>query len=299
MTAAAQPLSVPSLERWNREEGSVYMLNSGDLAKERERLEYNHYNIWLPLCGGLCPPHILEYLRQLPSPHVAEIATGTGVWLKDMAKQLPVSAMLRGIDMDSTKFPRASELPPNCSMMQHNALRPFPEQMLGTFDMVHVRLLRLGLKKEDWETLAHNIFALLRPGGYLHWEEVADSSWKCIPPSRAFDEWKRIETLWAMSVGRDPFMPAQLPIVLRNVGFTDVDEKIWNTYGVEDKMRGPMTKISTEIVRRVMLAVLEDGGTETLQSMKDIDRLESGMRQDVLNGALVGFSYTWIWGRHP
>ncbi|KAK6213632.1 methyltransferase domain-containing protein [Colletotrichum tabaci] len=299
MTAAAQPLSTPGLQRWNDEEDSVYMLNSGDLAKERARLEYNHHNIWVPLCGGLCPPPILAYLNGLPAPRVAEIATGTGIWLRDMAARLPASAELRGVDMDATKFPRAAELPPNCAMMQHNALRPFPEPMLGTFDMVHVRLIALGMKKGDWEALARNLFTLLRPGGYLHWEEVADSSWKCLPPSRAFDEWKRTVALWAIRVGRDPLMPARLPLVLRNCGFTDVDEKTWNTYGVEDMMRGPMNKVSTEAVRPIMLSILEDGGSEAVRSIQDVDRLENEMRQDVLNGTLVGFTYTWIWGRHP
>ncbi|KAF0324452.1 hypothetical protein GQ607_008401 [Colletotrichum asianum] len=300
MAAVSRPHFDSGLKRWNPDDDSIYVLNRGDVAKERARLEYNHHKIWLPLCGGLCPPQILAHLRQLPAPRVAELATGTGIWLRDMAAQLPSTAELRGIDMDTTKFPPASELPKNMSMMQHNALKPFPQEMHGTFDMVHVRLISLGMKKDDWAVVARHLYALLRPGGYLHWEEVGDSVWRVIPPSKAFDEWIRIGTLWSMKVGRDPFMPARLPLIVQDAGFVDVEEKIFNSFGTRDMLREPMLKISKELVRPVMLCVLEDGGLETMQSEKDIDRLQEEIRRDVEeNGVKFGFYYSWVWARHP
>ncbi|KAF4918162.1 N-methyltransferase tcpN [Colletotrichum viniferum] len=221
MAAVSRPHFDSGPKRWNPDDDSIYVLNRGDVAKERARLEYNHHKIWLPLCGGLCPPQILAHLRRLPAPRVAELATGTGIWLRDMAAQLPSTAELRGIDMDTTKFPPASELPKNMSMMQHNALKPFPQEMHGTFDMVHVRLISLGMKKDDWAVVAKHLYALLRPGGYLHWEEVGDSVWRAIPPSKAFDEWMRIGTLWSMKVGRDP-----LYVTLSNM-CPATPEKLW------------------------------------------------------------------------
>ncbi|KAI8308111.1 N-methyltransferase tcpN [Colletotrichum sp. SAR11_59] len=252
MAAVSRPHFDSGLKRWNPDDDSIYVLNRGDVAKERARLEYNHHKIWLPLCGGLCPPQILAHLRQLPAPRVAELATGTGIWLRDMAAQLPSTAELRGIDMDTTKFPPASELPKNMSMMQHNALKPFPQEMHGTFDMVHVRLISLGMKKDDWAVVARH------------------------------------------------FMPARLPLIVQDAGFVDVEEKIFNSFGTRDMLREPMLKISKELVRPVMLCVLEDGGLETMQSEKDIDRLQEEIRRDVEeNGVKFGFYYSWVWARHP
>ncbi|OHE96274.1 hypothetical protein CORC01_08492 [Colletotrichum orchidophilum] len=299
MTAVSHSQSFAGLEPWNKGEDTVYALNRGDLTKERDRLEYNHKNIFLPLCGGLCPQEVLTHLTNQQTPRVAEIATGTGIWLRDMAKLLPPSAELRGIDMDTTKFPPPSALPPNISLLQHNALKSFPDGMHGSFDMVHIRLIGSGMRKEDWKTVASNAFTLLRPGGYIHWEEAGETSWKCVPPSCAFDEWSRIRLLWSLKVGRNPFMPAQLPLVLRDAGFTDIDEKVWNTFGIEGMMRESMRKIATEIIRPVMLSILEAGGVDTLQSSQDIDRLESEMERDIQDGALIGVSLAWFWGRHP
>ncbi|KAF6822229.1 methyltransferase domain-containing protein [Colletotrichum plurivorum] len=303
MAAVSRPPPFDSgLKRWNPDDNGVYVLNRGDLAKERARLEYNHHRIWLPLCGGhLCPPHVLAHLRGLPAPRVAEVATGTGVWLLDMAAQLPAAAELRGIDMDSTKFPPASQaVPLNVSFLKHNALEPFPEEMRGTFDMVHVRLISLGMRAGDWELVARNVFALLKPGGWLHWEEVADGGWRVVPPSRAFDEWMRVTALWSMKTGRNLFMPSRLPLLLKDTGFVDVDDKVFNTFGMRDMLEEPMRKISTEVVRPLMLFVLEDGGLDTIQTLEDVDRLDAEMKRDAAaNDAKFGFNYTWTWGRRP
>ncbi|KZL80203.1 hypothetical protein CI238_06528 [Colletotrichum incanum] len=84
------------------------------------------------------------------------------------------------------------------------------------------------MKKEDWESLVRNLFALLCPGGYLHWEDVTDSEFRPVVPLANGKE------LRLGGQGASGVIRSQLRIVLRNSGFTDVDEKTWNTYGVED-----------------------------------------------------------------
>ncbi|KAK1517937.1 uncharacterized protein CCOS01_12194 [Colletotrichum costaricense] len=101
MAAVFHPQSHAGLGPWNKDQDTVYALNRGDLTKEREGLEYNHRSIFLLFAN----------------PRVAEIATGTGIWLRDMAKLLPSSPELRGIDMDTTKFPPPSDLPPNIFLL--------------------------------------------------------------------------------------------------------------------------------------------------------------------------------------
>ncbi|OLN96302.1 Demethylmenaquinone methyltransferase 2 [Colletotrichum chlorophyti] len=300
MAEISQPPRVSHIRPWDENYNALYPLNEGDLDTERQRLDSNHYKVRMPLCGGLCPPHILQHLKSLPSPRVIELAAGTGVWLRDLADHLPASASLVGVDMDAVKFPPAAELPPNMTMMQQNALKPFPDDMLGTFDMVHIRLISMGLKKEDWEVVARNIYTLLKPGGYVHWEEMYDIGWRCIPPSRPFDEWCRLTALWSIQCGRDLFMPAQLPNLLEDVGYVGVDDKVWNTFGARGLLRDHMTQVSKQALRPILLAIVEGGGLENVQSIKDVDRLEEEMKRDVEeNGVLVGFMYTWIWGQRP
>lgn len=44
--------------------------------------------------------------------------------------------------------------------------------MQATFDVIHLRLLILGLPRNTWKTACENIFALLKPGGWVQWEEA-------------------------------------------------------------------------------------------------------------------------------
>ena len=52
-----------------------------------------------------------------------------------------------------------------------NLLEPVPEHLQATFDVLHLRLLVLGLPTGTWELACQNILSLLKPGGWVQWEE--------------------------------------------------------------------------------------------------------------------------------
>lgn len=171
---------------------------------EITRLDHHHSKVWLPLTGQLAPTNILTQLRQTSSPRVADIATGTGLWIVSIAEHLPPAADLWGFDLDVTKIHQNIKSASNVQFQQHDALIPFPEEIQGTFDLVHVRLLVLGLKTDDWDIAIRNAIALLKPGGWLFWEELPQGSVRMIPPSKPLDEWWRIHMLYGAKIGRDP-----------------------------------------------------------------------------------------------
>lgn len=47
----------------------------------------------------------------------------------------------------------------------------FPVEFQGTFDVVTVRLLVTTLTGDDWRLVAENLMKLLKPGGWLQWQE--------------------------------------------------------------------------------------------------------------------------------
>ena len=53
-----------------------------------------------------------------------------------------------------------------------NLLDPVPEDKKGTFDVLHLRLLILGLLNGKWKIACENLFQLLKPGGWIQWEEA-------------------------------------------------------------------------------------------------------------------------------
>ncbi|KAK4067256.1 uncharacterized protein Triagg1_7699 [Trichoderma aggressivum f. europaeum] len=139
-----------------------------------QRLNQQH-DLLVRLChGNLIHPDI-------PQPQisrVADIGTGTGCWLQDAVSVLAqttadASMVSIGVDISNAHFPLDKHS--NIEFITHDILQPFPEEFHGRFDLVHVRLLVLALKREEIPTAAKNAAILLKKGGYLQWEEIEPS----------------------------------------------------------------------------------------------------------------------------
>jgi hypothetical protein len=76
--------------------------------------------MFLKMTGTLTSPKTSKSLP--PSPSIADIGTGTSVWLQALAGKLP-SARLDGFDMDPSKFPTEGSLGSNIRMMAHSILK--------------------------------------------------------------------------------------------------------------------------------------------------------------------------------
>lgn len=138
--------------------------------------------------NALLPDSIQQYLTTITSPRVADVGTGSGIWLKALVGYLPTTSVLTGFDIDTSKLPAPRSMPRNVTLLHGNILEPFSDDLLGTYDLVHVRFLIFSLKATEWVPAARNLRTLLKPGGYLLWEEAGYPSWITIPPSRAWYE---------------------------------------------------------------------------------------------------------------
>lgn len=47
--------------------------------------------------------------------------------------------------------------------------KPFPAEIHGKYDLVHVRMLVAAMLPEEWEPAVRNLTQLLKPGGFLQW----------------------------------------------------------------------------------------------------------------------------------
>lgn len=101
---------------------------------------------------------------------IADIATGTGVFLQTVKTAYP-QATLHGSDISTALFPPAASLPPNLQLSRLDVLEPVPPSLVGTYDLVHVRLIVAGLHPSSWSSVVQNLSRLLRPGGAMQWEE--------------------------------------------------------------------------------------------------------------------------------
>jgi len=94
---------------------------------------------------------------------VADIATGTGIWLEDLSSVLPVvpgkETQFDGFDISDKFFPE--DHLENFKFVKYNILQPFPEQYWGEYDTVHVRLLIAALKEHEIPVAVENVLQLV------------------------------------------------------------------------------------------------------------------------------------------
>ncbi|KAL3465043.1 S-adenosyl-L-methionine-dependent methyltransferase [Aspergillus heterothallicus] len=150
----------------------------GRSKKETERLNAQHRLLAKVTNNTLIHPSIpKEHIRS-----VADVGTGTGIWLKAVSQVLdnkPDSGVYyHGFDISDEQFPTAPA--PNLHFSTHDITLPFPDEHRNRYDLVHVRLLVAALDETDYAKAVANLSAILKPGGYLQWEEIDAESYSSI-----------------------------------------------------------------------------------------------------------------------
>jgi hypothetical protein len=188
----------------------IYYLNNGEKGWEEERLDWSHYQMIVPLVGkDLLPQEIKDDLKSKQSPMIADVCTGTGVWAVSVAKELP-HAQIRGFDIDLSKF--ATNLPSNVQLQHGDVFEPFPSELLGKFDLVHARFLVSLLRKEDWVPVARNFMSLLRPGGWILWEDSGPFEFRVLPVTPGWMRYARLNWSFCNANNMDLRYEASSPI---------------------------------------------------------------------------------------
>ncbi|KAJ5946124.1 hypothetical protein N7454_002963 [Penicillium verhagenii] len=123
---------------------------------------------------------------------IAEIGTGTGIWLLDVASQVSKNAQLDGFDLSEDQFPHRSAWPENVTFRTLDAFGEVPEGLVHKYDVVHLRFWCCVVRNNDPSGLIRHAERLLskqepinaydkgllkrsgitEPGGYLQWEDA-------------------------------------------------------------------------------------------------------------------------------
>ncbi|KAI1655852.1 S-adenosyl-L-methionine-dependent methyltransferase [Daldinia decipiens] len=136
---------------------------------ESETQRFNdQFDIVTENIGYLLHPSVVAALPE--NPCIADIATGTGRFLFRVRELYP-NATLKGLDISPALFPPKNELLPNLALTVLDIKQPVPEELHGKFDVVHVRMLIAGMLQNGWAPAVKNLTRMLKPGGFLQWEE--------------------------------------------------------------------------------------------------------------------------------
>ncbi|KAI0141908.1 hypothetical protein GGR57DRAFT_395921 [Xylariaceae sp. FL1272] len=139
-------------------------------------------------------------------PRIVDIGTGTARFLMQVHPTVSPDAVLEGYDISSAQFPPKDVLPANITLGERDVKKPFPEDMQGQYDVVHLRMLVAAMDPDDWEGAVNNVIQLIKPGGYLQWEECDFVTAKWISsttePERPEDSGERLIRVMKASLGK-------------------------------------------------------------------------------------------------
>ncbi|KAF1999722.1 hypothetical protein P154DRAFT_523048 [Amniculicola lignicola CBS 123094] len=244
-----------------------------------------------------------------PTAKIADVGTGSGVWLLDVAKNRPSTCQFTGFDVTTSAFPASETWPPNVSFKIHDMFLPFPASEVGTYDIVAVRFTSSVAARADWARCIANLMTLLKPGGWLQW---IDSCNFALYNSTAGTSRAACQEIYdGLDLFRDKVDPViglmmresknlKREDVFRELGLVDVHEDVFSS----DKLQDPESHARDKETRNIMacfLGCLEEvvaveGNGWTSQR---IERLKEEAMKEIDNGVYHTLDQVCIVGRKP
>ncbi|KAI1859402.1 hypothetical protein JX265_010405 [Neoarthrinium moseri] len=157
---------------------------------------------------------------------VADVGTGTSIWLLDARDQLPEQTELDGFDISLAAVPPPEVLPPNVKLQLWDVKKNVPDRLVGAFDVVYLRFFAFVLMNDEIPGVIEKVFQMLKPGGYIQWEE-ADMETLRFDKARPDTKTNNLEDLFKLLLVQDhrfkPTWAKKLDDLLSNAGFVDIE----------------------------------------------------------------------------
>ncbi|VUC37233.1 unnamed protein product [Clonostachys rosea] len=167
---------------------------------------------------------------------VADVGTGTGqhgsVWLFDVREKLAPTARLVGLDISFDATPPVQTLPSNVTLRHWSVKEDVPEDLIGVFDIVHVRFFSFVLLVDDVPSVIDRLYKMLKgsqcvePGGYLQWGDPDVESIR-IDKANAEAKTESLAEMFKLLAVQDPRLKptwvTNLPDLFSAAGFVDIE----------------------------------------------------------------------------
>ncbi|PGG99332.1 hypothetical protein GX51_06368 [Blastomyces parvus] len=264
----------------------------------------NQHPLFVQWAGGLIQPAIpKEDIKR-----VADVATGTGAWLIDVAKELnnPTN-VYQGFDITTASFP--SDIPSGIGSFNfslHNAVERFPAEFHGQFDLINVRLVIQAFKAADVPKIMSNLVEILRPGGFLQWGDLSWIDTKLDPPHEDVEVVLELSRKHMKFHGVAQNLPAIVESTMRELGMQDVRLVKKSMSESVPPLHPKVAEMASKSALLAMLPkVLE---TQMLSENKPVDAAEieakrtelaDRFEQALANGSVLYWYFCLIVGKKP
>lgn len=247
-------------------------------------MKQNH-GVLYEMTGNLLPPSIkIDYSKPLK---VADIGTGTGDWLLQVETILPAGSTLRGFDITDTQFQTVPERS-RVSLQIHDMLLRFPDAELGQYDVVHARFLMYALKSHEWAKVTENLVMLLKPGGYLFWEDTGYDLFSCVPATIAWTKFIIADQRAALAAGRDLVFADKLGRCFQEAELVELVESMHSTFDLKEQSRKKVSALMLRLHEQSSKGAVARGGVEELRTIEDAENLVNAVKRVIENGAEIG-----------
>lgn len=184
--------------------------------QELEREDMKHHWCKIILSGNL-------YLAPLSSPeNILDLGTGGGLWAIEMGDRFPAA---RVIGTDLSKI-QPSMVPPNVQFEIDDWDDDWAYH--HQFDFTHCRFNSTAVS--SWQNLSRKAFESLSSGGWIEFADLTNppqSDDSSIPPDSQLLRFFELLTEGCKKVGRDLDAPTKWATVLREIGFVNVEERVF------------------------------------------------------------------------
>ncbi|KAK8057016.1 S-adenosyl-L-methionine-dependent methyltransferase [Apiospora saccharicola] len=206
---------------------------SDDYVFTRDLLDNSRLNLmhhyYVKDFGYLIHPNIPTQGENLK---VADVGSGTGMWLVDASDRLHESTQLVGLDISFDAAPPPEALPSNITLQRWDVNDAVPDGLLGAFDIINVRFMVFVVRKDDVPATVGKLVQMLKPGGHLQWMEP-DNQTVHGEVTKPENKKESIEALMRLLQSQDPrlnptWVP-DLPGVFRDAGLEDVEADVHTT----------------------------------------------------------------------
>ncbi|KAJ3279552.1 hypothetical protein HK104_001375, partial [Borealophlyctis nickersoniae] len=164
-----------------------------------------HYMLRYAYQGNFLSP-VDEALKS-QGAMVLDVGCGSGIWALEMGTDYP-HATIHALDL-APVFPTSIK-PTNVHFQIHDATTPLPFPD-GTFDLVKMRFLVVGLKKEQWPAVVAELARVTKPGGYV---ELCEPQWHAVDDVPAMAKLHGFLTTLIQAKGADIHVASHLDTYL-------------------------------------------------------------------------------------
>lgn len=219
------------------------------------------------------------------------------IWLTSLGAKLPTSVQLDGLDISFHAAPPPTCLPVNVTFKHWDIKQPPPSEIIGVYDVVHLRNFIFVLGEDDLPGVMANISDLLRPGGYVQWGEPDMASWR-IEKTNPDCKTSALEKLFRQTQAQDKRLEAawssHLPGQLDAAGFEAVESDVRDMPAHLELATQENNLLLPELILRKSGRAAE--GSEKMSQLRD---LLQEVAAETRKGAFWAFTRHTVIGRKP